>query len=109
MIFFHAGLAEAGCFPTQYVILGSGESFLVGTGQDGGIGFQKLKEAMKVPPIGDAPLCAMVATIAQEIRKFDTFLISNNKKACIIVATDGEASDGELGGAMTVLQVSTLA
>lgn len=104
-ISFHSGLAEAGCFPTQYVILNGGKSFLLGTGEDGGQGRRKLMEALNEQPTGETPLCTTVASIIKQIQKFNIFLQSCDKKACIIIATDGEASDGDLGAAMTSLQV----
>ena len=110
---FQAGLAEAGCFPTEYRLLNSNGresegSFLLGTGEDGGMGYNKLMEKLEEKPDGETPLCAHLGEIIDEIRKFETFLNKTGKRAVIIIATDGEPSDGDLGVALTALQVGTL-
>jgi hypothetical protein len=47
-------------------------------------------------PLDETPLCAQLEQIVQEIEEFSPFLLQQHKRATIIIATDGEPSDGDL-------------
>lgn len=47
--------------------------------------------------MGEAPLCAQIEHILEEIEAFSPFLVQQQKRATIIIATDGQPSDGDVG------------
>jgi len=55
-------------------------------------------------PGGATPLCANIEKVVESIRKHEATLRASNQKACVIIATDGESSDGEIIDAMKPLE-----
>ena len=60
-------------------------------------------ERFATTPLEETPLCSQVSQIISEIEIFSPMLIQQNKRATIIIATDGEPSDGDLGQLLTQL------
>lgn len=77
---------------------------MIGTGADGGIGLQILLERFRSKPVTETPLCAQMEQIVAEIETFSPLLVQQRKQATIIVATDGEPSDGDLGEVLKKLR-----
>jgi hypothetical protein len=77
---------------------------LVGTGADQGHGLQILMERFKSRPVEDTPLCAQMTQIINEIEEFSPLLVQHQQRATIIIATDGEPSDGDLGEVLSRLE-----
>jgi hypothetical protein len=77
---------------------------LIGTGADQGIGFRILMERFNSKPMGESPICAQMEQIIGEIESFSPVLEQQQKRATIIIATDGEPSDGNLGKLLTRTQ-----
>lgn len=50
------------------------------------------------------PLCRHIREVIQEIKLIEPTLRANGQKACIIIATDGESSDGNIAEAMKPLE-----
>jgi hypothetical protein len=80
------------------------DPILIGTGADQGIGFRLLMERFQSKPVAETPLCSQVAQIINEIESFSPLLVQQQQRATIIIATDGEPSDGDLGQLLTKLQ-----
>ncbi len=55
-------------------------------------------------PSGGTPLCRHITEITAIIRAHETYLRSTGKKACIIIATDGESSDGDVAKVLEPLK-----
>lgn len=55
-------------------------------------------------PCGGTPLCAHITEIAESIRQVEGQLRASGQKACVIIATDGEASDGDVTEALRPLK-----
>lgn len=64
----------------------------------------RLLEALNVVPAGETPLCTHIHDIARNIRKHERRLRAHNQLACIVIATDGESSDGDIVEALSALR-----
>ena len=53
---------------------------------------------------GGTPLCQHIREVINDIKQNEASLRQNGQRACIIIATDGEASDGDLATAMAPLE-----
>jgi len=77
---------------------------MLGRGDDGGRGYQTLLPLLDKSPAGLTPLCFHVAEIANQITALAPQLLANNQRVVVVIATDGEASDGNIAEAMAPLQ-----
>jgi len=93
MMRFHGQLAEAAHTPVEFRFLNDFAPIRVG---DGGPGFSMLEQALRSRPTGGTPLCRHIAEITAQVRANEQWLRANNQLACIVIATDGEASDGDI-------------
>mmetsp|Transcript_30799 Transcript_30799/g.51527 ORF Transcript_30799/g.51527 Transcript_30799/m.51527 type:complete len:284 (-) Transcript_30799:1-852(-) len=103
---FHAKLAHAAQAPTEFRFLNNCEPIMVGAEDDkDGIG---LTAALNVfeeeSPAGQTPICQQVQEVIECIRAQEDELRSTGRKACVIIASDGESTDGNLADAMRPLQ-----
>ena len=55
-------------------------------------------------PSGGTPLCRHIHEVAKKIRVLEPELRAVHKKASLIIATDGESSDGDIAAAMKLLE-----
>jgi hypothetical protein len=62
----------------------------------GSSGLSELKTLCKTAPSGSTPLCATIREIIADIRKKSAILRAENKKVSVVIATDGESSDGDI-------------
>ena len=53
---------------------------------------------------GGTPLCKHIREVIDEIRAMEHQLRQAGQKACIVIATDGESSDGDIAEAMRPLK-----
>lgn len=103
---FHAHLAEAAEAKTEFRLLNSLSPIMLGLGgENDGVNFTKLVSHLKESgPSGGTPLCKHIREVTQEITEIADSLRANGQKAVIVIATDGESSDGDLLTAMRPLQ-----
>jgi hypothetical protein len=66
--------------------------------------FEDLKELFKKAPENGTPLCRHIKDVVAKIKLLEKQLRDQNKKACVIIATDGEPTDGDLVEAMKPLK-----
>jgi hypothetical protein len=64
----------------------------------------RISEFTTSPLHAATPLCANIEKVVESIRKHEATLRASNQKACVIIATDGESSDGEIIKAMKPLE-----
>ncbi len=50
------------------------------------------------------PLCRHIREVIDQIRYYEPVLRVHGQKACVIIATDGESSDGDVASAMKPLE-----
>ena len=103
-ITFHAGLANSARFPASFRLLNNAPPITVGGPGDDGSAFGRLMQALELPPSGGTPLGAHVRDFIDEVSRQAATLRSEGKRAKLIIATDGEASDGDLSAEMAVLK-----
>jgi hypothetical protein len=54
-------------------------------------------------PTGRTPLCAAIDAIVAELRQHEAQLRQRGQKAVVVIASDGEASDGDVAAALRPL------
>mmetsp|Transcript_25741 Transcript_25741/g.35399 ORF Transcript_25741/g.35399 Transcript_25741/m.35399 type:complete len:332 (-) Transcript_25741:1237-2232(-) len=97
-------LIEASRFssaPSEMRTLNGRPPFMVGTEDDDN---SKITSFFETSPGGRTPLCKHIKDVITKIEKIAPTLISNGQKACVMIATDGEATDGDVMAAMLPLQ-----
>jgi hypothetical protein len=103
---FHAGLADAVGTVAEFRPLNGFQPLLVGLrveGEEGEVlntAHQRLDE---VEPHGQTPLCEHITKVIVLLESVADILVANNQKACVVIATDGLATDGNLIEAMRPL------
>jgi hypothetical protein len=105
---FHAGLAEAAGSPIEFRFLNELNPITVGTNGGADItseGYQHLMRVLEYKsPSGHTPLCRQIDGIVTQLRGLEHALRSRGHKAVIIVATDGESTDGDIAAALKPLE-----
>jgi hypothetical protein len=103
---FHANLAYAGKIPTEFRFLNGSAPLKIGYG-DVTRDKQNLDQFLRIcdgSPNGATPLCRHIHEITMEIRQLESQLQANGQVACVVIATDGEASDGNIVEALRPLK-----
>ena len=103
-VHFHAALAEASKCPTEFRMLNGADPVMVGLDDDGGDGLKFLMEVMDDSPAGQTPLCEHIDDVVSAIQAIESDLRANGQKAIVVIATDGEASDGNVTAALKPLE-----
>lgn len=102
---FHVGLAQAGCIPTEFRMLNSSMPIRIGFSPDEPLDkMQTLLALFDGSPGGGTPLCRHIREIASQIQTYAPVLMSRGQRACVIIATDGESSDGDIAEALRPLK-----
>lgn len=98
-ISFHAGLANAASAISEFRFL-NGQTVRIG---DGLTDMSVFRSLLDVSPGGGTPLCRHIREVIAEIQKLRPML-HPGQKACVVIFTDGESSDGDIAKAMAPLQ-----
>eukprot|EP01036_Dinobryon_divergens_P034349 gene34349-44370_t len=94
---FHVGLSRAASAPSEIRTLNSAPPLLIGTDNDDeDENRDKLGRFFSSSPNGLTPLCRHIKDVISKIQLIAPELASKGQKACVIIVTDGEASDGNL-------------
>lgn len=101
---FHAGLADALNAPTEFRLLNGAPPIVVGRGNDDGESLRTLEAIFDRSPGGGTPLCQHIREVIQQIKAIEPQLRANAQKAVVVIATDGESSDGNIADAMRPLE-----
>lgn len=102
---FHLGLAQAASAPTEFRFLNNGVPILAGQpNQSTEDGIKMLKSYFACSPGGGTPLCKHIRDVIEKITPIEEQLKANGQKACIVIATDGESTDGDVVAAMRPLE-----
>ena len=102
---FHVGLARAANAPCEFRLLNSAAPVSIGFGRnDEDAGYSTLIRAFEDSPDGGTPLCRHIREIVAKISSMETQLRSQGQKACVVIMTDGESSDGDIAQAMQPLK-----
>ena len=101
---FAAELSEAAMAPSEFRLLNGAEPVIVGLGGDDREGLEFAKEVLDEDPAGQTPLCQHVNNVVSAIEAMAPELRRLNKKAAVIIATDGESTDGKVSKALEPLR-----
>ncbi len=103
-LLFQAELSEALKVPSEFRLLNGADPVIVGLGDDAnGECLEFLKEALAESPAGPTPLCAQIQSVVAAVGSIADELRANGQKAAVIIATDGESSDGNVADALRPL------
>ena len=102
---FHVEFAKQACAPTEFRLLNGAPPIKVGMmDADDSSRVSMLKAMLDGSPSGGTPLCRHIRDVITQIRAAERELRANGQKACLIIATDGESSDGNIAEAMAPLK-----
>ena len=101
---FHAELSEACKAPSEFRLLNGADPVMVGLGDDNGEGYTFATEVFDEQPAGQTPLCEHVSCVVRAIQMMEPELRAAGKKAAVIIATDGESTDGNMTEALKPLR-----
>ena len=105
---FHMQLSRAASAPCEFRMLNSCVPLMMGNGGvSDEVSYTKLKNAFNIdaPPIrGGTPLCRHISEVIQKIKAMEQQLNANRQRACLIIASNGESSDGDVAAAMAPLK-----
>jgi hypothetical protein len=106
---FHMQLARTANAPTEFRMLNGSSPLMLGNAQGCGddlerVAFTALQQVLSESPGGGTPLCFHIRQIIESIRGMEQQLRASRQMACVIIATDGESSDGDIAVAMAPLK-----
>lgn len=102
---FHAGVAKAACARTEFRLLNGSAPITIGV-NDGNDDqrYQQLMQVFENGPSGGTPLCKQIKSVIEQIRPLEAQLRSTGQKVMVMIASDGESSDGDIVTAMQPLR-----
>jgi hypothetical protein len=100
---FHANLARSANAPTEFRMLNGAPPILIGA-YDDPQSYDTLMGIFDASPHGATPLCHHIRQIIERIRGMEQQLRANRQLACVMIATDGVSSDGDIAAAMAPLK-----
>ena len=102
---FHVELSRSASAISEIRTLNNEEPMLIGTATDD---LDRLSAFMRTRPNGlmggGTPLCRHIKEIIQKVERIAPELTMKGQKACLVIVTDGEASDGDLMETMKPLE-----
>jgi len=102
---FHAQLAFETDAPTEFRLLNGAAPIMIGDGTEGeDVRLQTLQAILDGSPSGGTPLCRHIREVTTQIRRIAPGLRAAGQKACVMIATDGESSDGDIAEALRPLK-----
>lgn len=102
---FHAELAHATGAPTEFRLLNGAPPIMIGDGsEDEDSRLQTFQAILDGSPSGGTPLCRHIREVTEQIRHLAPGLRAAGQKACVVIATDGESSDGDIAQALRPLK-----
>ena len=102
---FHCELAHVASAPTEFRLLNGASPMKIGASAfDDETNIRRLNDVFDGSgPDGQTPLCRHVSEVCQQLQDLAPLLAAGGKKATVVIATDGEASDGDVSIAMRPL------
>lgn len=102
---FLAGVAKASGAATEFRVLNGSAPIMIGNGDANEADrYQILMSLLSDSPGGGTPLCKHVREVIEKIRPMEDQLRANGQKVCVVIASDGESTDGNIAEAMRPLR-----
>lgn len=102
---FHAALCDKLQSPAEFRLLNGADPVMVGLEyEEEGESLAFAHEVFAESPGGQTPLCQQIRMVVNCLMQLKDALNAINAKASLIIATDGEATDGNLADAMRPLK-----
>lgn len=105
---FHAELAQRANVLTEFRLLNGHPPLVIGNDTEplqSEANYRLLQSTVfKSSPRGGTPLCRHIAEVCKSIRTAEATLRSHRHKAVVVIATDGESSDGNVSSALEPLR-----
>eukprot|EP00628_Pelagophyceae_sp_CCMP2097_P008010 CAMPEP_0184104790 /NCGR_PEP_ID=MMETSP0974-20121125/14544_1 /TAXON_ID=483370 /ORGANISM="non described non described, Strain CCMP2097" /LENGTH=385 /DNA_ID=CAMNT_0026407789 /DNA_START=31 /DNA_END=1185 /DNA_ORIENTATION=- len=104
---WHADVADAMGAWTQFRLvnaaIGCPETVTIGSASSKAGGVKRLQQISRSMPLGKTPLCAAVRGVVAEVSEVSAALKAAGKRALVVIASDGEATDGDVSEALKPL------
>lgn len=105
MLLFHAHLASIVGAETEFRLLNGAAPISVGaSAAEDAANISILTALLEQPPGGGTPLCLHINEVVARVAALAPMLRAEGKKAALVIATDGEPSDGDVADALRPLQ-----
>ena len=102
---FHINFSRQACAPTEFRFLNSAAPIKIGYNDaQEPRRLETLLRVLDSSPTYQTPLCRHIREVISEIKAVESQLRAKGQKACVIIATDGESSDGNIVEAMAPLK-----
>lgn len=106
---FHAEVAAACAAPTEFLLLnppgnGAPQMYEAGAGAGFAADTAVMRRIVDSSPTRRTPLCAQIRHVANEIKAMAPFLKRDGQRVAVTIASDGEATDGDVRRAMAELE-----
>jgi hypothetical protein len=106
-ILWHATLAANLGAPTEFRLLnapmavGGGGYQVIQCGiAEPAAEIEQVKKMLRTDPVGRTPLCAQISQVVSRVREEEARLRTQGLRAVVVVASDGQATDGNVADAM---------
>lgn len=101
---FQAELSECLSCPSEFRLINGADPVIVGLNDDDkGESMKFLRDVLSENPAGPTPLCTHITAVVACIASVEKELRANGQKAVVVIATDGESSDGNVAEALRPL------
>ena len=102
---FHVNFARQAAAPSEFRLLNGAPPIRIGMNDaDEPDRLTSLLAILEGSPNGGTPLCRHIREVVAQILTAEPELRACGQKACVIIATDGEASDGNIAEALRPLR-----
>ena len=101
---FHSEFAAAASTTCEFRLLNRGDPIVIGDQEDNSRSLAEFKSVMARGPNGGTPLCAHIRAVVERITAMAPQLRARNQKVSLTIATDGQATDGDIVEAMRPLK-----
>lgn len=92
-LMFHVDVSRAAGVPSEFQAINGGQPVLIGTDDEDPT---KLASFFENWPNGKTPLCRHLKNIIAKLEILAPDLREQGQKACLVIITDGEATDGDI-------------
>lgn len=93
----YLGLANAARATTEFRFLNNARPVIIGESSDGGLAYRNFIAFLRRSrPNESTPLCKQIEEVTKKISEIESHLRTTNRRAAVIICSDGETSDGDI-------------